>query len=78
MTFAHDAYPWFVEAHEQRIGPAKAVGESRVAIGAIGVMVNIDADRADAFASKPAPTLNLCHDEDQCGSGLAREEALKA
>ncbi|MGE7962639.1 hypothetical protein ACQKPC_09710 [Pseudomonas sp. NPDC089918] len=56
MTFAHDAYPWFDEALEQRIGRAKAVGESRLAIEVIGVMVNIDVDRSDAFASKPAPT----------------------
>jgi hypothetical protein len=29
-----------------------------LAIGAIGVMVNIDVDRVDAFAGKPAPTGN--------------------
>jgi hypothetical protein len=38
VTFAHDAYPWFDEALEQRIGRAKAVGESRLAIDMIGVM----------------------------------------
>ncbi|KZN15782.1 hypothetical protein A1D17_06230 [Pseudomonas fluorescens] len=58
MTFAHDAYPWFDEALEQRIGRAKAVGESRLAIGAIGVMVRIDFARSDAIAGKPAPTGN--------------------
>ncbi|TBN33309.1 hypothetical protein EYC95_28180 [Pseudomonas sp. BGI-2] len=31
----------------------------------------------DAFASKPAPTLDLCTAQNLCGSGLAREEALK-
>jgi hypothetical protein len=46
VTFAHDAYPWFDEALEQRIGPAIAVGESRLAIEVIGVMGNIDVDRA--------------------------------
>ncbi|TNB95861.1 hypothetical protein FHG55_12960 [Pseudomonas jessenii] len=30
-----------------------------------------------SFASKPAPTLDLCHAQIPCGSGLAREEALK-
>jgi hypothetical protein len=59
MTFAHDANPWFVEALEQRIGRGKPVGESRLAIDVIGVMFGIDVERADAFASKPAPTVNL-------------------
>jgi hypothetical protein len=44
MTFAHDGNPWFVEALEQRIGRGKPVGESRLAIGVIGVMFGIDVD----------------------------------
>ena len=30
-------------------------------------------DRGDAFASKPAPTGDMCRSQSQCGSGLARE-----
>ncbi|PMZ77697.1 hypothetical protein C1X65_04225 [Pseudomonas sp. FW305-70] len=30
-------------------------------------------DFAGLFASKPAPTLDLCSPPTQCGSGLARE-----
>ncbi|PNB74132.1 hypothetical protein C1X64_11565 [Pseudomonas sp. GW456-E7] len=32
----------------------------------------------DAFASKPAPTGDLCTAQIPCGSGLAREEARKS
>ncbi|QAX83210.1 hypothetical protein C2E19_04855 [Pseudomonas sp. DTU12.3] len=32
--------------------------------------------RAGPFASKPAPTLDSCMTQIQCGSGLAREEAI--
>ncbi|AWM93707.1 hypothetical protein DJ564_24420 [Pseudomonas sp. 31-12] len=30
----------------------------------------------DAFAGKPAPTLDRCFTQIPCGSGLAREEAI--
>jgi hypothetical protein len=34
-----------------------------MAIGVIGVMVNIDVDRADAIAGKPAPTMTELTEE---------------
>ena len=30
-------------------------------------------DRGETFASKPAPTGDMCRSQSQCGSGLARE-----
>jgi hypothetical protein len=54
---------------------AQAVGESRLAIGAIGVMVRIDVARSDAFAGKPR---SYRYSGALVGARLAREEALKA
>ncbi|WP_309675019.1 hypothetical protein [Pseudomonas sp.] len=59
MTFAHDGNPWFVEALEQRIGRGKPVGESRLAIEAIGVMFKIDVEQADAFVGSPPGACSL-------------------
>ncbi len=55
-------------------------GESRLAIGVIGAMVEIDGEWTDAIAGKPAPTelalfINV---RITGGSGLARDEALTA
>jgi len=36
----------------------------------------IQLDRVDPFASKPAPTGDLCAAQTQCGIGLAREGIL--
>jgi hypothetical protein len=38
-----------------------AGGESRLAIGVIGAMVEIDGEWTDAIAGKPAPTSDLVH-----------------
>jgi len=53
-------------------------GESRLAIGVIGGLVEIDGEWTDAIAGKPALTesAQFINVRITCGSGLARDEAL--